>query len=107
MPALVISNLERPSAEVSVVAVYDRRNSSRLSGHRPPLRLHAAAAGEVLYPKKPRSLIICDTSGGHHFLPIAVAALQFHQCVGRKDFEIFRMIIGDFDDEIVVHDESE
>ena len=28
MPALVISNLERPSAEVSVVAVYDRRNSS-------------------------------------------------------------------------------
>ena len=73
MPALVISNVERPSAEVSVVAVYDRRNSSRLSGHRPPLRftplpLVKSCTEETALLDYLRHL------RRHHFLPIAVTA---------------------------------
>ena len=104
MPALVISNLERPSAEVSVgrSMTAEIPQGSRSST---AATAHAAAAGESA-PKKPRSLIICDTSGGTIFSQSRSPLCSFHQC-REEDFEIFRMIISDFDDEIVVHDESE
>src|SRR5205823_8307776 len=43
----------------------------------------------------------------HHFLPTAVTGLQFGERVRRENLEVLRMIIGDFGDEIVIHDELE
>src|SRR5438477_3685498 len=43
----------------------------------------------------------------HHFLPTAVTSLQFGERVRRENLEVLRMIIGDFGDEIVIHDELE
>src|SRR5438477_12426716 len=43
----------------------------------------------------------------HHFLPTAVASLQLGERVWRENLEVLRMIIGDFGDEIVIHDELE
>src|SRR6266403_5407678 len=43
----------------------------------------------------------------HHSFPSAVTGLQFGKRVGWENREVFRVIIGDFDDEIVIHNELE
>ena len=51
--------------------------------------------------------MICVTSGGTIFSQAAVTGLQFGKRVRRENREVFRVIIGDFDDEIVIHNELE
>ena len=43
----------------------------------------------------------------YHFFPSAVTGLQFGKRVRWENREVFRVIIGDFDDEIVIHNELE